>query len=66
MTNSRKPKGPKQRPDDENDPPVGVRCPSCSCAHAPVYYTREKLGHVVRVRECRNCGRRFTTREQVG
>lgn len=60
--------GRRERDDHQagDEQPAGVRCPSCACAHCPVYYTREKLGHTMRVRECRHCGRRFTTREQVG
>lgn len=47
-------------------PPRGVRCPSCGCAHLPVVWTRRRAsGRVLRGRECRHCGRRVTTSEQV-
>jgi len=46
---------PKERP--------GVACRKCGCCHLPVYYTRRQLGCIVRVRECRHCGRRLVTRE---
>ena len=42
---------------------VGVKCPACGCGHAPVWYTRNKKHHIFRVRVCRHCGRKFTTRE---
>ncbi|MBE3132782.1 MAG: hypothetical protein IMZ55_04860 [Acidobacteria bacterium] len=44
-------------------PPVGVACPKCGCGHAPVINTRHHPGRTVRYRQCRNCGRRFTTIE---
>lgn len=49
----------------EQEPPSGVQCPNCGCSHAPVYYTRQRLNKTVRVRQCRNCNRRFSTTERV-
>ncbi|MBU0639316.1 MAG: hypothetical protein KKB50_10665 [Planctomycetes bacterium] len=49
----------------ESVQPRGLRCPKCGCAHLPVLYTRQKLDHVLRVRCCRNCGRRVATRERL-
>lgn len=47
------------KPKDE-----GLMCPRCGCRHLPVQYTRQRNGYIMRVRECRYCGRRMTTREQ--
>lgn len=44
----------------------GIECPSCGCRHIPVLYTRHRSRKTVRVRQCRNCGRRVVTYEQVG
>jgi len=44
---------------------LGLACPSCGCRHLPVWYTRQKPGYVLRVRLCRHCGRRLTTRERL-
>lgn len=42
----------------------GVVCPKCGCLHFDVVYTRRGHGNViVRRRECRNCGKRLSTRE---
>jgi len=42
----------------------GVACRHCGCCHLPVYYVRRQKNFIVRVRECRHCGRRLVTREQ--
>ena|GEM_PF-2371025 len=47
-----------------NDGGAGLECRSCGCRHLPVVYTRQRGATVVRVRECRNCGRRLRTREE--
>lgn len=55
------------------DEPVRMRCPDCGCPHLFVLETRHrkwKLGQtevnqIVRRRECRHCGKRFTTRERI-
>lgn len=44
----------------------GLVCPRCGCRHLPVVYTRPKGGHLLRVRECRHCAKRITTRERMG
>jgi transcriptional regulator NrdR family protein len=41
------------------------RCPTCGCRHLPVLYTRQRAQQIVRVRACRNCGRRIVTRETI-
>ena len=41
----------------------GVVCRHCGCRHLPVYYTRHQNGRILRLRECRHCGRRLVTRE---
>lgn len=41
-----------------------LRCPSCECPHVPVCYTRPRGNRIRRVRECRHCGRRFSTIEK--
>ncbi|MEP0846057.1 MAG: hypothetical protein HRF50_04450 [Phycisphaerae bacterium] len=53
-------------PDDQDGAAAqeGVRCPDCNCAHVPVWSTRRRARHVLRVRICRHCGRRFVTRER--
>ena len=47
------------------NPDGGLQCPKCGCRHLPAQYTRRRPGHTMRVRICRHCGRRITTREQV-
>jgi len=45
----------------------GLVCPRCGCGHFRVIYTRPTHGgRIIRRRECRNCGRRVLTAEQVG
>lgn len=42
----------------------GLVCRQCGCRHFRVLYTRRAAGgRILRRRECRNCGRRVTTRE---
>lgn len=43
----------------------GLACPKCGCRHLPVWYTRQRPAHILRVRKCRHCGRRVTTRERI-
>ena len=44
----------------------GLTCPRCGCGHFRVLYTRGAAsGRLLRRRECRYCGRRITTYEQV-
>lgn len=50
--------------DETEDQDDRLRCPSCHCEHLPVQYTRHQLGHIMRVRKCRHCGRRVITRER--
>jgi transcription elongation factor Elf1 len=42
----------------------GLECPRCGCGHFRVVYTRPKVRAILRIRECRYCGRRILTREQ--
>lgn len=51
---------------DEREDQVGIACPSCGCKHVPVYDTRPAAkGKRRRLRQCRHCGRRFTTVEEA-
>jgi len=51
----------------KNEEPRGIRCPTCGCGHFRVIYTRRGWGgRLIRRRECRHCGRRITTSEQIG
>ncbi|MGW8256624.1 MAG: NrdR family transcriptional regulator [Thermoguttaceae bacterium] len=43
----------------------GLECPKCGCRHLYVVYTRQRMKKILRVRECRHCGRRITTWEQA-
>ena len=43
----------------------GLECRGCGCRHFEVVYTRPKHGYIMRLRECRNCGKRVSTREKV-
>lgn len=54
----------KPKPDGK-DGPRGLSCPKCGCRHLPVWYTRPRRGYTLRVRSCRNCGHRVTTRERI-
>ena len=44
----------------------GLACPRCNCRHLPVLYTRQRVRRIVRVRQCRHCGRRIITYESIG
>ena len=55
---------PKAPMPDPRPPQSGVVCRTCGCRDLPVYYTRRRNGRIIRVRECRNCGRRMMTREE--
>jgi ribosomal protein S27E len=54
-------------PDRQPTTPRGVRlalqCRACGCRHLPVVYLRPFPNYTMRVRQCRNCGRRLLTRE---
>lgn len=44
----------------------GLVCPKCGCQHfRVVYLKRLPKGVLMRRRECRHCGRRVCTREQI-
>jgi transcription elongation factor Elf1 len=42
----------------------GIECLRCGCRHFWVVYTRPRNNVIVRLRECRHCGKRLLTREQ--
>ena len=43
----------------------GIECRKCGCRHFYVIYTRRGSGgKLIRRRECRHCGKRFTTWEK--
>jgi DNA-directed RNA polymerase subunit M/transcription elongation factor TFIIS len=54
----------KMTTDQQRSQPCGVICPRCDCRHSYVIYTRHRQEHILRLRECRACGRRWTTRER--
>ena len=56
-----------ERPKVKKEQPVepGLKCPECGCSHLPVWYTRSRGDKIVRVRKCRNCGRRVSTTERI-
>ena len=43
----------------------GICCPDCNCGHHYVLDTVQKRKAIVRYRECRACGKRFSTREKI-
>lgn len=43
----------------------GLTCPKCGCRHFLVVDTRVVASGVRRRRECRNCGWRVWTREEI-
>ena len=58
---------PIQEPLHLNTPSVGklgLGCPRCGCHHLPVVYTRQRHGYILRLRECRHCGKRIRTQER--
>ena len=44
----------------------GLECRACGCRHFEVLYTRPRPGGIMRVRQCRHCGKRLMTRETAG
>ncbi len=51
-----------KRPEEKR----GLECPRCGCRHFHVLYTRAVSGgRIRRRRECRYCGRRMTTHENL-
>ena len=45
-------------------PHVGLVCRACGCRHFRALYTRRHARAMVRVRECRLCGKRIKTIER--
>jgi len=43
----------------------GLVCPKCGCRHFLVADTRRAAGSIRRRRQCRNCGWRIWTREEI-
>ena len=43
----------------------GIACKNCGCKHLSVYYTRRHVKKIIRMRQCRHCGRRVRTVERV-
>jgi hypothetical protein len=66
---ARKPAAKKtERVEPPPEPPPeqsGVMCPRCGCRHLPVLETRTVKGKIRRRRECRHCGCRITTTEEI-
>ena len=44
---------------------IGIECRGCGCRQFYVVFVRHFAGCVRRTRECRNCGRRLVTKEEV-
>jgi len=56
----------KQTIQNKDGQPVGIVCRHCGCGHHRVLYLKWLTGGVLlRRRECRHCGHRFTTRERA-
>jgi hypothetical protein len=49
----------------EESEPQGIECPKCGCRHLYVVYTRQRNKRILRVRQCRYCGRRVMTCEEI-
>ena len=53
-----------KRNNNQNAPEAtGLVCRACGCRHFRVIYLKRMPGSLMRRRECRNCGKRITTRE---
>jgi transcriptional regulator NrdR family protein len=50
---------------EANGRPASIECPRCGCRHFIAIGARITSNAIVRRRECRYCGRRMTTREQI-
>lgn len=48
---------------NETTDEAGLVCPKCCCTHFWVVRTSRKFERIIRVRECRHCGRRLQTQE---
>jgi hypothetical protein len=44
---------------------LGILCPGCGSGRLRVLYTRPKPGSTLRAKQCRQCGRKVLTAEQV-
>jgi len=51
-----------QHANDAGDP-GGLVCRACGCRHFRVVYVKRIAAGLLRVRECRHCGKRMRTRE---
>jgi transcriptional regulator NrdR family protein len=43
----------------------GLTCPGCASHRLQVLYTRHRARSIMRVRRCRDCGRRVVTHERL-
>ena len=56
----------KQRDEVVDGQKVGLVCRACGCQHFYVVYLKcLPNGVLMRLRECRHCGKRITTRESA-
>jgi len=56
----------KQRDEVVDGQKAGLVCRACGCQHFHVVYLKRRPnGVVMRLRECRHCGKRITTRESA-
>jgi hypothetical protein len=54
----------KNKPYETKQPaPQSIVCRDCGCGHFYTLYTRHKPGYILRMKQCRYCGRRIHTRE---
>lgn len=51
---------------EQRETAKGFRCRYCGSCEMFVCYTRRERDRVVRVRECKDCGKRIRTYEDVG
>jgi len=54
---------PDRHPTSPRGTRLALQCRTCGCRHLPVVYSRPFPQYTMRVRKCRNCGRRLLTRE---
>lgn len=53
------------KPGQPNPEAKGLICPACGCPHLPVLYTRQMYKRIMRVRQCRYCGRTVRSTEKI-
>lgn len=51
--------------DEEPSSDRGIECANCGCRHFYVYRTIPVVNGILRIRECRHCGRKHRSIERV-